>query len=485
MQDVGSARSNQGLVVALGAVLAALVAGLILLMLGTRSFETWGGVLLTPILVALSVPALRRQAEREADARLLSILLAALVLKLGASIVRHYVAFTVYEGVADAAGYDGWGSRIAENFWNGNFSTGLDSLSGTNFVRFFTGGVYSVVGPSRLGGFLFFSWIGFWGLFLFYRAFTIAVPEGRHRSYAYLIFFLPSLLYWPSSIGKEAWMMFALGVTAFGAAKVLSGRTWRGLPMTAAGLWMAALVRPHVAGMMAVALVAGLAFRKPRTELRHLAPIVKAATLVAVVVVAAILVIRTDRFLKASPLGRGATDVTSVLTDVQERTQVGRVELRALDPGVPSPCSRRRRHGRVPAVASGRAQRAGPVLGFRRHLPADLVRRSLPLGPRRDREHPPAAIRRVRLGVCGGLHHRVLGCGELRAARARARAAHAAPARLGVDPASRAEDRAMHPLASDTRDPVSFGFRRSDLPPSGRRGSRGRRSRRRLWGSGS
>ena len=32
------------------------------------------------------------------------------------------------------------------------------------------------------------------------------------RRYALLVLFLPSLLFWPSSIGKEAWMTLALGL---------------------------------------------------------------------------------------------------------------------------------------------------------------------------------------------------------------------------------------------------------------------------------
>ena len=42
-----------------------------------------------------------------------------------------------------------------------------------------TGIVYTVTGPSLIGGYLVFSWLGFWGLLLFFRAFQIAVPHGH------------------------------------------------------------------------------------------------------------------------------------------------------------------------------------------------------------------------------------------------------------------------------------------------------------------
>jgi hypothetical protein len=302
--------------------LVALVTVPILLMLGNVTYDIWGGVVVAPLLIAISVPALRRQAEREADPGLFAILAGALTLKLAGAVARYFVAFSVYGGVADASGYDGWGRRLSSAFWHGNFATGLPKLSGTDFVRFLTGIVYSGVGPTKLGGFLVFSWLGFWGLFLFYRAFTVAVPEGRRRAYAVLVFFLPSLVFWPSSIGKEAWMMFSLGIASFGVAKILSGRTYRGLIPLGIGLWFAAIVRPHVAGMVAIALVAGYLLRRPHPSLRQLAPIVKTVALAGLVVIAAVLIVRTDRFLHG--LGTGPNPgVTDILHGVTERTHTG------------------------------------------------------------------------------------------------------------------------------------------------------------------
>ena len=47
------------------------------------------------------------------------------------------------------------------------------------------------------------------------------MPEGRARTYGWLVFFFPSLLYWPSSIGKEAWICFGLGLASYGVALIL------------------------------------------------------------------------------------------------------------------------------------------------------------------------------------------------------------------------------------------------------------------------
>ena len=200
------------------------------------------------------------------------------------------MAFTVYGGAADAAGYDEVGVADRGAISGAATSTpALDSLSGTNFIRFFTGTSTPSSGPSRLGGFLFFSWIGFWGLFLFYGRSRSRSRGGRRRLRG-LIFFLPSLLYWPSSIGKEAWMMLALGDAAFGAAKSAVRVELDGLPMPASGCGSRAWSDPMSRACWRWRSSAGyLIVRKPRKELRHLAAVVKAAGLVAVIVVAAIL----------------------------------------------------------------------------------------------------------------------------------------------------------------------------------------------------
>jgi hypothetical protein len=298
----------------------------VLLLAASGGPDATGALLVGPILLLVSLPIFSRRARLEGDRRLFWLLVLALLAKFLGSVIRYYVAFDVYGGVADAAGYHDSGVRIAERFGSGVFDTGLDSLSDTNFIRFLTGVVYTFAGPTGLGGFFIFSWLGFWGLYFFYRAFSIAVPEGRTWGYAKLVFFLPSLVFWPSSIGKEAWMTFTLGIAALGAARILSGRTWRGLLIAGIGLWAAAIVRPHVAGLLAVALAAGYLFRRPRRELRGFAPISKALGLAALAAVAFLLVARTDDFLRRAAIETEG-GVTAVLRQTSERTETGGSEF--------------------------------------------------------------------------------------------------------------------------------------------------------------
>jgi hypothetical protein len=307
--------------VVLGLVITgAYVSGLVILM-DTTSFDVWGAVVLAPVLIALSVPVLRRQATREGDRGTFRLLLLAVVVKLAGGAVRYYVAFTVYGGAADATKYHLDGALLAERLRHLDLS-GLHIVVGTDFVRIVTGVVEALIGPSKLGAFLFFSWLGFWGLFLFYRAFVIAVPLGRARSYAYLLFFLPSLVFWPSSIGKEAWMMFALGIGAYGVAKILVGETWRGLIVASAGLWLAGMVRPHIAALVGISLALAAVTRTSKREHRELAPVLKGVSVIAIAVLAVVLVARADRFLKTSGINVDQ-GVSSTLSDLQSRTSEG------------------------------------------------------------------------------------------------------------------------------------------------------------------
>jgi hypothetical protein len=263
------------------------------------SYDVWAAIIVGPVLLLVSLPALARQAARDNDRLLFWLLAAALVLKLGGGLARHVVVFDIYDK-ADARAYHQVGLELAGSFRGGDFSDIPRPLSDTNFIGFTTGVIYAIVGPSALSGFMVFSWLGFWGVYFFYRSFRLAVPEGRGRAYAGLLFFLPSILFWPSSIGKEAVMMLGIGVAAFGAARILTGKVARGLVPLSLGLWLTWLIRPHIAAFVGLALVAAYLVRRPGAKLGQLAPLAKLIGLAGLVAVAFLLVRDVDRFLHES-----------------------------------------------------------------------------------------------------------------------------------------------------------------------------------------
>lgn len=296
------ARLRTPTLIAVGLVVATAYIAALLLLMGSTEYDVWGGLVIAPVLLLFALPAFRRQAAREGNPGVFWFLTLALVLKLVSSLILIFVIFDVYEGTADALGYHRRGARIAEAIRHGeSFGDEIRNFTGTNFIRFLTGILYSITGPTFVGGSLFFSWLGFWGVYFFYRAFIVAVPEGRSRTYGRLVFLMPSMLFWPSVIGKEAWMIFGLGITAYGAA-LLFMRSWAGLGVVALGLWLTAIVRPHMAGLVAVALVFGALLRRSKGNLGQLAPVAKGLLIFLLAGMAWVAVTGAERFLEVDDL---------------------------------------------------------------------------------------------------------------------------------------------------------------------------------------
>jgi hypothetical protein len=289
----------------------------------TRSdYDLTGAMLIVPLLVASLLPLISRQAARESDRAVFSFLLLALGLRFVGAVARYVVAFAVYGGVADAGVYHDAGVRISAAFRAGDFTTGLQSLTGTNFLRFATGVLYTVIGPTKLGGFFCFAALAFVGSFFFYRAFTIAIPDGYKKTYARFIFLLPSFVFWPSSIGKEAWMTFTLGLCALAAARILSGNMRRGIFLLITGLWLAGMVRPHMAGVVVLSVGAAYVLKPAPVKWREVAFVAKASGIAVIAVIALLAVTRAESFLREAQISTDA-GLSGALQGVTSRTNEG------------------------------------------------------------------------------------------------------------------------------------------------------------------
>lgn len=283
------------------------------------TYQVWSSLLLVPTLMALSTPFLLRVARRDGTVGLAQLLLLALLLKLLSAVARYYMAFVLYGGVADSQAYHDQGVILADLLRVGYFEQPPGRFPGTAMISIVTGVVYAVFGAAKLTGFFVFSWLGFWGLFLFFRAFRIAVPEGDSRRYAILVLFLPSLLFWPSSIGKEAWMTFTLGLTAYGTARLLTRRpTW--FPALALGLTGVALVRPHMAILVFAGLFVAYLLR-PSARSSVLSPIGKAAMITVLAGTGMVLMQQTERFFGLE--STGSESFGDVITATNEQTSQG------------------------------------------------------------------------------------------------------------------------------------------------------------------
>lgn len=245
-----SADDRPVVVVGLGAIV--LMLGLLVTLDGRVPTGPTSAVIVATALFAGSAPVLAAIARRDEDRRLFGFLLAAMGAKLLGGLARYYVMTAAYDGLADAARYDAAGREWVTALKAGRPVMVVDSMSnfgaGTKALSTITGIVYSLAGRNIQTGFVVFAWLGFWGLVLAYRAFRVGFPDGDRRRYRLLLFFLPSLVFWPSSIGKDAWMQLSLGAVLLGVAWLIRpSPRLVGIAWLAIGLVGAALLRPHIA----------------------------------------------------------------------------------------------------------------------------------------------------------------------------------------------------------------------------------------------
>jgi len=208
-----------------------------------------GVVVVAAVIILASRPIIAWVVEKEHNPWLLRILTWSLVIHLLAAPAQIFVVDHFYHGVADWIRYDTQGSILAPNFRTFNFTLAGANVRGIvndGSVSIFAGVVMAIVGVNQLATFLVFSWLSWLGTILFYRAFTLTFPEAvrGHRRYAYLVFFLPSTIFWTADVSKESIMTISLGLVAFGCAKVLR-RAPGGFRLITFGALVGALIRPN------------------------------------------------------------------------------------------------------------------------------------------------------------------------------------------------------------------------------------------------
>jgi hypothetical protein len=236
---------------------AVIVAGLyvagFLALSSSPSFSAPGGMALAPLLLAVWLLAARKLARRQSDPIMARLVLWSAAAHAAAALLRPATEIIFYGGIADAGLYIRGGSSLVGDVWSGHWAAmGWDL--GTDAMISVTGIVLSLVGPTTVGAFITFSALAWVGLYCFLGAFQMSFPDRSPRRYGALVMFLPSLLFWPA-IGKDAWLVFTLGVAAWAIARLYTtGRMSLALPLSLGG---AVLVRPHMALMLLVAAGAG------------------------------------------------------------------------------------------------------------------------------------------------------------------------------------------------------------------------------------
>jgi len=194
------------------------------------------------------------------------VLAVGLMVKLFGSLARYEVFNRVYEGSADAGPYFDKGLEIARGLWHLDLTALFSpegATSGTRFLTQVSGVIVSISGPSLRAAFLVFSLLAFAGVLFFAGAYK-RVPGAQPVSYLTWMVLWPSLFFWPSSVGKEAFLLFAIGLAVWGYSLFPRPAAWVAL---AAGLLLIGLTRPHVAGVLGLAMLSGAVMARTRGRL--------------------------------------------------------------------------------------------------------------------------------------------------------------------------------------------------------------------------
>jgi hypothetical protein len=274
-------------------------------------------LLVIPLLTLLTMPLFISASRRERRFDLAGIAATGLALRFFASFYRMAHGF-------DAFVYNKEGDRIADAFRHFRFDVDPGAaVPGTGAFRIIAGIVSVFTGANLVAKFLVFAWIGFIGCYLMYRAFVTALPNADHHRYALLIFLWPSLLFWPSSIGKDCWMVLTLGIASVGAARVLVRRPG-GYTLLVLGLLLGSFVRPHVSLMALLAFGVALLIGRRESIRPGVTPssIAKIAGLVILIAIGGVVASRAADVLNVDDFS-GSSINTALETNVGRTDEGG------------------------------------------------------------------------------------------------------------------------------------------------------------------
>lgn len=286
--------------------------------------RTVTGFIAGPVIVLVAWPIIRSQQRRDVGFDLAGIMFAGLAAKFVGTFIRLWVVDDVYGGGGDSTGYHLIGSSFVDEIRRLDFDLATTRpIPGTGFIQMTTGIMYAMFGSYKFVGFLIFAFLAYLGAFFFYKAFETAIPDGNHHKYALVIFFWPSILYWPSSIGKEAWVVFGLGVAAYGTARAYTGLR-AGLPLLLLGSLIVYGPRPHIAILMISAAAVGLIMSwifRTEDHVRSAGLMSKILGAVVIVGFGAWLAPQVSDFLQIEETG--GSGLTEALDLAEERTDEG------------------------------------------------------------------------------------------------------------------------------------------------------------------
>lgn len=152
-------------------------------------------------------------------------------------------------------------------YYSKALSDGFEFRVGTTAVVLLTKVLVHGLGFGVITCFLFFNILGSIGLLAFDGALKQATQYKSKffKRLATIIVFLPSISFWSAAIGKDAISFMAMGL-ALWAALQLNKR----ILLMFVAIVMMLIVRPHMAGMMIIALAMSVMFDKKSSPLKRI-----------------------------------------------------------------------------------------------------------------------------------------------------------------------------------------------------------------------
>lgn len=292
------------------------------------SYDIWGALILLPVYGVLGVALVGRLFQGALQPAV-KPLLWGLPIKAAGAAARYWVGFEAYDGGIDAGRYHEFAIVKSGEIWSGErpVSDVIPSHTGTEFVDDFTAFVYTISGGSQLGGFLTFSFLAYVGIVFIVRAAAVAVPGLAVKKFAWLCVVFPSIVYWPSSMGKEALVLCGLGIGTYGIALLLARRQWMSsIILITIGLGFTALIRPHMAGIWiaaalpAIFLATIFSMRAGKQDGGRASSVGLVFVLIIATVAFGLIASFTLRFLETPSYSSTSGSVTDIFAETARRT---------------------------------------------------------------------------------------------------------------------------------------------------------------------
>jgi hypothetical protein len=231
--------------------------------------------------------------------------------KMAAAGLYITMVVRLYNYSADMPHYFYAAQGMATTYAQTGTLTVPNPLWGVNFPSFLSQCIFVVTGVSLPVAMVIFASMSFWGAYFLYRAFCIGFPDAtRFDMVATMAFLLPSCVFWTASISKDAVVMLGAGIASYGFARVHHRVGLQGYALLAAGLGVIMTVRPHMAGILAIAFIFPHVFGANRTGLSGLA--LKVVGIPALVALTWLFVSRAETYVEMRDFSGGQAAVMQV-----------------------------------------------------------------------------------------------------------------------------------------------------------------------------